>query len=223
MTHEESLDAAELAELETRWGAFPVQHHVLQVSRPFLTGNHQQLVSDGRRAEICYVMHRGDPADGVLLHIKSFYPQGAFRLPTGGIHRGQSVEDTLEREIYEETGLVVHRWNCDGPAPDAVHTGAVTDGVCVERLLGVSGYQLQHAELGDRTFATYFFLTRMPPTASLMPTDPEEKIAAWTWTPAGELLSVADRLATIGRVAPDWADWGRFRAFAHQLVAAALV
>jgi hypothetical protein len=62
----DSLDSGELAALEARWGAFPVDHHVLTVAHPFLSGDHQQLVSDRRRAEVCYVMHRGDPAAGVL-------------------------------------------------------------------------------------------------------------------------------------------------------------
>ena len=112
MSLQHPVEPDELNAIQRRFGAVTVEHATLTVADPFLTGEHQMLTSDGRRAEICYVMHRGDPADGVLLHIKRFYPEGAFRLPTGGIHLGEAVIETLSREIYEETGLTVG----DGPA-----------------------------------------------------------------------------------------------------------
>jgi hypothetical protein len=57
---------------------------------PFLTGENQLLAADGRRARICYVLHCGDPAAGVLLHQQNLLPaEGVYRLPTGGIHTGE--------------------------------------------------------------------------------------------------------------------------------------
>ena len=117
-----ALDAEELATLLLRWDAPPLRQVALTVDDPFLTGNHQLLTSAGRRAEICYVMHQGDPARGLLLHIKTYYPEGAYRLPTGGIMQGEGVVDTLGREIYEETGLIL---------------GNGRNEVRLERLLGV--------------------------------------------------------------------------------------
>ena len=123
MELQRALDAEELPTLLLRWGAPPLRQVALTVDDPFLTGNHQLLTSARRRAEICYVMHQGDPAQGVLLHIKTFYPDGAYRLPTGGILQGEGVVDTLRREIYEETGLTL------GDGPNDVH---------LDRLLGVA-------------------------------------------------------------------------------------
>jgi 8-oxo-dGTP pyrophosphatase MutT (NUDIX family) len=203
----EAVDADELNLLNRRWGAAPLTHHRLNVAHPFLTGNHQMLVSDGRRAEICYVMHRGDPHDGVLLHIKTIYPEGAFRLPTGGIHEGESIFETLVREIYEETGLTV---------------GENAEDVKIERFLGAISYRLSHETLGARDFATYPFLARMPKSAALSPQDPEEKIGGWRWDTPDELVDVADYLAAIGDIDPVWADWGRFRAILHRFVATSL-
>lgn len=199
-----SVEAEELTALNTRWGNTPLEESVLTVAHPFLTGDHQMLVSGGRRAEICYIMHRGDPAGGVLLHIKTFYPPGAFRLPTGGIHTGESVAETLAREIFEETGLTVG----DGP-----------DNVEVQRFLGVLAYTLRHPQLGDAPFATYHFLVRMPDAATLAPQDPEESIGGWQWRPATELGAIADRLERVGEESAVWADWGRFRALSHRFVA----
>lgn len=202
-----AVDPAELLELRARWGDFPVEQVALAVTPPFLTGNHQLLTSRGRRAEICYVLHEGDAQAGVLLHIKSYYPQGAFRLPTGGIQVGEGVEATLAREIEEETGL------CVGA------TGAL--GVQVERLLGVLDYTMQHSTLGAQRFATYCFLVRKQPGAPLAPQDEDESIAGWQWLPARDLEQAAACLAAVG-AHPDgaeWAEWGRFRALGHAFVA----
>ncbi|CAN5795436.1 NUDIX hydrolase [soil metagenome] len=208
MNFKKSVEPAELARLAEKWGPVVAQQHRLDVDDPFLTGNHQLLTSDGRRAEICYVMHRGDPAQGLLLHIKTYYPAGGYRLPTGGIHVGEQVEATLAREIQEETGLIV---------------GTAVDQVQVQRFLGVVAYELVHRTL-QRTdyFATYAFLVQMPADATLDPQDPDESIAGWLWRSPVDLPTVATTLENIGDSAPDWADWGRFRALSHRFVAEAL-
>lgn len=208
MPLEQAIEPMELAQLTARWGVANRESHRLEVDDPFLTGEHQLIVSNGRRAEVCYVMHQGDPAVGVLLHIKTFYPAGAYRLPTGGIHAGETVWETLAREIYEETGLLV------GDAPGQVR---------VERFLGLVGYEFVHRGLGRSfPFASYCFLVRMPAGATLIPQDPEEQIGGWQWRTPTELSDVADVLDTVGQRVPVWGDWGRFRAVGHRFVATTL-
>ena len=203
-TYDRSLDPLEIAQLALRWGAPPMQQVALSVDDPFLTGEHQMLASDGRRAEICYVMHRGDPQEGLLLHIKTFYPEGAYRLPTGGIQIGESVLDTLGREIYEETGLMLG----DGP-----------EQVKLQRLLGILSYDLLHRRLGAVEFATYFFLVQMPPDAELHTVDPHEHIGGWQWRAPAELGEIAAVLDAVHTRSRTWADWGRFRAPGHRFMA----
>ena len=207
MAFQFALEPNELDAIQRRFGPAPVTHATLAVADPFLTGEHQLLTSGGRRAEICYVMHRGSPADGVLLHIKRYYPAGAFRLPTGGIHVGEPVIETLGREIYEETGLTVG----DGPVQ-----------VAVDRFLGLLTYDLQHTVLGAVSFATYHFLVRMPPDGVLDPQDEDEAIAGWQWRAAGDLPEVAQVLDAVPQRSAVWGDWGRYRALSHRFVAAAL-
>jgi 8-oxo-dGTP pyrophosphatase MutT (NUDIX family) len=203
--YQTAIDEVELSALEAQWGTLPLLRHHLTVDHPFLTGENQRIASDGRRAEICYIMHRGDPAEGVLLHIKTFYPQGAYRLPTGGIHQGEQVMETLGREIEEETGLTV------GAGPDQVQ---------VQRCLGVVGYEMAHRTLGQSfSFATYHFLVQMPHDAVITPQDPEEHIGGWEWRRTDELGDVADYLEQVGRTTPTWGDWGRFRALSHRFAA----
>jgi 8-oxo-dGTP pyrophosphatase MutT (NUDIX family) len=153
-------------------------------------------------------MHRGHVDDGVLLHVKTFYPNGAYRLPTGGIHEGEQVMETLAREIEEETGLRV---------------GAGADQVQVQRCLGVVSYEMDHRSAGRSfAFATYHFLVQMPEHAVLAPRDATEQIGGWQWRRPEELAAVADFLEHIGLIDPDWGDWGRFRALSHRFVASCL-
>ena len=206
--YQAAIERSELAELEARFGALPLRRHRLTVDHPFLTGENQMLVSDGRRAEICYIMHRGDPAAELLLHIKTFYPAGAYRLPTGGIRQGESVLETLAREVYEETGLTVG----DGPGQARV-----------ERCLGVVAYTLNHRSAAQRySFATYHFLLQAPADLEPAPVDPNEQIGGWLWCPAAALGEVAERLARVKATEPAWGDWGRYRALSHRFVASVL-
>ncbi|MCC6455253.1 MAG: NUDIX hydrolase [Caldilineaceae bacterium] len=207
-SYQDAVDDAEVSALEAQWGALPLHRQRLAVDHPFLTGEHQLLVSDGRRAEICYIMHRGHVDEGVLLHVKTFYPRNAYRLPTGGIHQGEPVMETLAREIEEETGL-------------AVGTGA--DQVQVQRCLGIVTYAMDHRSTGQSfPFATYHFLVQMPQDGVIAPRDATEQIGGWQWRRAQELAAVAENLEQVGSRQPAWGDWGRFRSLSHRFVASRL-
>lgn len=204
----DAVDEAEWARLRQRWPLAMQQHARLEVDDPFLTAGHQTLLNDGRRAEVCYVAFEESPDTGLLLHVKTIYPQEAYRLPTGGIQPGEPVWDTLLREIPEETGLYV------GAGPDEVH---------VRDLLGVLSYEFSHVRLARSfAFATYHFLVELPSGATLNPQDPSERIGGWRWCAPRDLPAVAETLAGLGKHTPDWADWGRFRALSHRFVAGAL-
>ena len=43
--------------------------------------------------------------EGIWVHTKPHYPAHIFRLPSGGVHWDEPVEDALLREVAEETGL----------------------------------------------------------------------------------------------------------------------
>ena len=49
-----------------------------------------------RRAEIVMVLPR---PEGILVHTKSFYPEGTLRLPTGGVHRKEPILKAARREV----------------------------------------------------------------------------------------------------------------------------
>jgi 8-oxo-dGTP pyrophosphatase MutT (NUDIX family) len=153
-----------------------------------------------RFAEVCMVVRR--PTGNVLLSIKTFYPRGAYRLPTGGIDSDEPILDAVLRETLEETGLTVD----------------------VERFLAALTYR--DGPSGPPVFHTFAFLLDDPTGAPVTPLDEHEQIEAYIEVPVDELPRVADRLDRIppdgAAGIPNWDAWGRFRAHVHRVVHEAL-
>jgi 8-oxo-dGTP pyrophosphatase MutT (NUDIX family) len=148
-------------------------------------------------SEVCMVIRR--PSGRLLTMIKTFYPRGAHRLPTGGIDVGEPILAAALRETHEETGLEVE----------------------VRRLLCSIAYRRN----GPSVFHTFAFLLDER-SGTLGALDPHEQLEEFREVEPSELRRVADRLAAItgdSATEPgDWPAWGRFRAVAHRAVADAL-
>jgi 8-oxo-dGTP pyrophosphatase MutT (NUDIX family) len=155
-----------------------------------------------RYGEVCMVVRR--PNGTLLLSIKTFYPRGAYRLPTGGIHRGEPILDALVRETYEETGLQTE----------------------VQRFLARITYHSVDAPAGTPLFHTFAFLLDET-GGTLGAIDTTEQIEDWREIEVAELPRVAsflNDLRTAGTldIGGDWRAWGKFRAVVHRAVAEAL-
>jgi 8-oxo-dGTP pyrophosphatase MutT (NUDIX family) len=155
-----------------------------------------------RFGEVCMVVRRKNGR--VLLSIKAFYPRGAFRLPTGGIHHGESVYDALVRETHEETGLVT----------------------TVERFLARIAYQPLSQPGAPPVFHTFAFLLNEV-GGTLGAVDLGEQIEEWSEVTPAQLRTVADflddlRSAGTTDIGGDWRAWGKFRAVVHRVVHEAL-
>ncbi len=204
-----SVEEHELAALRARFGPAPHEQVTMTVDSPFLDGDGQLLTTRNRRAEICYILHRGDPREAVLLHRKTYYPANAWRLPTGGIERGESVLDTLGREIEEETSFQIEK----GPNP-----------VRIEAFLGVLSYEMFHqTEQRIHTFATWHFLVSALPNAQPVALDLDEHLDGWGWRSIAQMGQVADELEQITAEDNRWHHWGRYRALSHRFVRKGIV
>jgi membrane protease YdiL (CAAX protease family)/8-oxo-dGTP pyrophosphatase MutT (NUDIX family) len=174
------------AKVERR-GALPYQHCHLRVGADFF--NDFVLPSANRKhrmGEVVLLLRRED--GHLLLHTKSFYPPDVFRLPSGGILPGESVLAAACREAREETGLEI-----DNPRPLGVVSVTFREGR--RRRFFHSWLVLAHVEGDPRTG------------------DPGERISDFRWVPPEKLAEVAEELRALP---PEWADWGRFRALAHE-------
>ena len=81
----------ELEQLAQRYGQPLVHTADLEASNLF-----DPLNKTDRYGEVCMVIRR---KNGLLLTmVKTIYPKGAYRLPTGGINYGEPIRDALLRE-----------------------------------------------------------------------------------------------------------------------------
>ena len=144
-------------------------------------------VSD-RRAEVVFALQ--DPAGRLWVHAKRHYPPHIYRLPSGGIHPHEAVEDALRREVAEETHLVTE----------------------IDRFLGVLDYCFHHAGTTAR-FASYIFLLRC--SGETPCPHAAENITEFRCILPGQLRELA---ADLRNLIGDRRGWGQFRAVCHDLV-----
>jgi 8-oxo-dGTP pyrophosphatase MutT (NUDIX family) len=142
-----------------------------------------------RRGEVMFLLPR---PGGLLLHRKAHYPANAWRLLTGGIELNETVAGALEREPFEEVGLILP----------------------TVRYVGIISYDV-NCEGRHYPFATHIFLLGYS-DAPLNPSHDDE-IAETHLATLTDLEKVAANLETLPD--PKWQDWGRFRAVAHRKVA----
>ena len=181
----------EIADLAARFGE---PRRVEAVIRPFF----DPVQRPDRFGEVCMVIRRRNGR--IPLSIKTFYPRGAHRLPTGGIHHGERILDALRRETEEETGLETE----------------------VKRFLAWITYRPVAAPDGAPLFHTFAFL-QDEIGGRFHTSDLEEEIEEWIEVDPAALGDVADGLERIASapskdIGGDWADWGRFRAIVHRVV-----
>jgi ADP-ribose pyrophosphatase YjhB (NUDIX family) len=186
----------EIAELAVRFGE---PRRVEALIRPFF----DPVQRPDRFGEVCMVIRRRNGK--VPLSIKTFYPRGAHRLPTGGIHHGERILDALGRETQEETGLETE----------------------TKRFLAWITYRAVAAPEGPPLFHTFAFL-QDEVGGRFHTSDLEEQIEEWVEVDPSALGEVADRLDRIPssrskNIGGDWADWGHFRAIVHRVVYEELV
>ncbi len=86
-----------------RWGAPAERDYAVPMSRESF--DYWQMVRRKREAEVVPVIRRRNGL--YLVHTKAFYPQGVYRLLTGGIKPGEPLLDALAREAQEETSLTL--------------------------------------------------------------------------------------------------------------------
>jgi 8-oxo-dGTP pyrophosphatase MutT (NUDIX family) len=185
----------ELAQLQQRYGETLVRMVDLASN-----GQFDPLNRTDRYGEVCMVVRR--PNGRLLTMIKTIYPRGAFRLPTGGINHGEGVLEALLRETQEETGLQV----------------------IVSRFLTAIAYCITGHELP--VFYTFAFLLDEV-GSTLGAIDEDERVEAFREIEPAELPALGQYLAQL-RVESttegdgDWHDWGQFRAVVHNAVYDAL-
>lgn len=141
-------------------------------------------------SEVVMVLPR--PGEKILTLTKSFYPQGTYNLPSGGIEPGERPQLAFVREVAEEIGL----------------------GVALSRRIGRIEH---HCVFGDESlhFVSHVLLGSES-DGPARPHDAEEQISGYLDASVSDLRRFAEHLRSLtGR----WAGFGRFRATALDFVA----
>jgi 8-oxo-dGTP pyrophosphatase MutT (NUDIX family) len=182
----------ELEQLAQRYGQPLVRTADLGASNLF-----DPLNKTDRYGEVCMVVRR---KNGRLLTMtKTFYPKGAYRLPTGGINYGESIHDALLRETNEETGLQVS----------------------INRFLAAVAYRVPAVNTQPLFYTFAFLLDEVSGTLGAI--DETERIEAFREIEPAELPTLAAFLEAVKNGYSDeidglWNDWGHFRAVIHHVV-----
>lgn len=183
---------AEVSELVVRFGE-PARIDAV------LDETHRYVLQEGRRAEVCMAIRR--PSRKLLAISKPFYANGVFRLPTGGLEAGEGIIQSLDRELWEETGLEVE----------------------VTRFLAWIRYTMpgKGASTKETVFNTFAFL--LDEVGGSLEVHDEEEPLIFREISIHELLALAedlDRLPDTPTPEMDdtWRSWGRFRAIAQRVV-----
>jgi NAD+ diphosphatase len=186
------LDPAIEADIHALAMRYGTPHRIVA---PLDGASFDPVARSDRYGEVCMVVRRRNGR--LITAIKTFYPVGCFRLLTGGVAHGETIEAALQREVEEETGLQT----------------------VIRRFLAVIVYPPQQ-------FATFAFLLDEC-GGELGSRDPHERIAAFREIEVAELPLLAATLEAApdrfdAAIGGNWRDWGRFRAIVHRVVYQAL-
>lgn len=176
-----------LTELRDRFGPFARHKANLNVSSTSMVDLVDKWEDKNRRGEVVMVVP--NEAGQVWLHTKEFYPAGIYRLMTGGIDQGETPWQAMKRELFEETGFKAK----------------------IARCLAVITYTIS----ADSTlpFVSYIFQTAST-KGRPAPTDSSEALSEFRTVPIATLSDIARQLRAIEG---HFADWGVFRAIAHDI------
>ena len=181
------ISEKEISQLESLYGVPEFMDHYLDGDGYLYESRLHR--SNKRRGEVVLTIQR--PQGSLLLHRKSWYEPGVYRLLTGGIDLDEKIEDALFRELEEETGLI---------------TGNVD-------FLGVLTTHISSG-IEELNFASYVFYLRDLQGRLRLP-DGGEDISDFRDVAIEDLPMIAEELR---KVPPPRAGWGEWRAIAHDFV-----
>ncbi len=186
----DQIDRTELQALSEKYGQPICRRYEIETDPYMRTYRGRQ--DQNWRGEVVFAIRQMNGE--ILLHTKHRYETPIFRLPSGRIEQGETVERALLREIAEETGQIVQ----------------------VKRFLGVLDCHFVNEDSVVPFVSYIFYVESMTP--KLCPTDTEE-VSGFKTVPAQDLDAVAQTLRNLREKRRCWGYW---RSLAHDLVHSSL-
>lgn len=142
----------------------------------------EKTTSD-RRGEVAFFVQR---KNGTFILVRNtYYPKQVYRVPTGGINFGESVEHALLREVGEELGVTVS----------------------IHRFLGVIEHRFSYQNQEPVFFYSYVFWLKEE-SGRLIEDATEDEIAEYLEADANKLKHTA---GVLKQTEGPWKDWASFR------------
>ncbi len=138
-------------------------------------------VTNDRRGEVVFCVIKDNKAITIR---SSEYPEGVFRMPTGGINYGENIEKAVIREVMEELGVKVN----------------------ISKFEGVIKWTFLHRQK-HINFYSYLFILDYE-SGNLLEDALEDEVSEVKLCTNEELSGVANYLLTLQSF---WDDWGHFR------------
>ena len=135
-----------------------------------------------RRGEAVFCVIR--PNGRIIAVTCDEYPEGIYRIPTGGIGHNEDVTSAVFREVKEELGLAVR----------------------VRNFAGIVRIRFEHADDSEMFYSYIFILDETG--GRLLEDASDDEIGEVREVSLEELQQIVDSL---GKIPGRWKDWGRFR------------
>ena len=142
----------------------------------------KKSIEKDRRGEVVFCVIR--PNGKIITVTCEEYPEGVFRIPTGGIQHGEDIVKAVFRETKEELGIEVE----------------------VIKFAGVIKIKFVHGE-SSVMFYSYIFIMREK-SGNLLVDASDNEVSEVLEVGIEELKGVADSL---NKITGKWSDWGKFR------------
>ncbi|MEA3407227.1 MAG: NUDIX domain-containing protein [Chloroflexota bacterium] len=189
MTKDQTANVKGVQRAVERYGEPVKRSYTLPISEAGVA--YWRRVLTRRQSEVVFLIRRSNGF--YVTHTKAFYPEGVYRLPSGGIKPGEDILTALWREATEETNLTLH----------------------IEDFMAIIHYRFVRGQ-EKLPFTSYLFRLQERGSHVLRSTDPEEEITGFKKSTLSEVGALAGELESLSG---EWRDWGRFRAVAHRVVA----
>ena len=181
---ENQFDSKELAALKEKYGKTAIEkeaEYTYTYKKFFNEFKHN--IQTNRRGEVAFFLER---KNGKFVLIRtSFYPKKVYRVPTGGINYGESVEHALFREIKEELGVQVE----------------------IKAFLGLIRHTIHYE--GENALRFYSYVFRLKElSGNLIADATEEEISEYIEADRELIASTAQALRSI---TGKWKDWSSYR------------
>ncbi|MBN2852457.1 MAG: NUDIX hydrolase [Clostridia bacterium] len=160
-------------------------HCIRQVDLTFKNSrffeNMRKGIENDRRGEVVFCVFMNNKV--IAIRSKE-YPEGVFRIPTGGIRYGEDIEKAVLREVKEELGIKT----------------------VIRSFEGVLKMKISHLRKSVLFYSYLFFLDYVE--GNLLEDATEDEVSEVRLVSLQELYGVSNFLLTLQSF---WEDWGRFR------------